>query len=49
MRGRNPSTPLKALQTVYDRAVSHTGPVDQKLLDALERVRTHFGLKEFPR
>lgn len=55
MKGRNGSTPLKALQTLYDLAVSMTlahdpdriNGRDPKTSDALERVRTHFGLKEY--
>ena len=55
MNRRNMSTPLKALQTLYNLAIENTMAHDPdrltgrdpKTADAVERVRTHFGLKEF--
>lgn len=57
MNGRYPSTPYKALQTLYDLAVENTMAHDPDRLkgrdpetaEAVERVRVHFGLKAFPR
>jgi hypothetical protein len=55
MNGRNPSTPYKALQTLYDLAMDMTLSYDPDRLNgrdpkteaACEKVRVHFGLKEF--
>jgi hypothetical protein len=57
MNRRNIATPLKALQTLYDLAMDMTltydfdrlNGRDPKTAAAVEKVRVHFGLKEFPR
>ncbi len=55
MKQRQIATPLKALQVLYDLAFENTlahdperlNGRDPKTAKALEKVRTHFGLKEF--
>lgn len=55
MNRRNIATPLKALQTLYDLAMENTMAHDPdrlkgrdpKTADAIEKVRVHFGLKEY--
>jgi hypothetical protein len=55
VKQRQISTPLKELQVMYDLAVESTlahdpdrlKGRDPKTAKALEKVRTHFGLKEY--
>jgi len=55
VKRRQVATPLKALQTLYDLAIENTMAHDPDRLKgrdpqtakALEKVRTHFGLKEY--
>jgi len=55
MKSRNAYTPLKALQALYDLAMDMTlsydpdrlNGRDPKTATAVEKVRLHYGLKEF--
>ena len=55
MKSKNAYTPLKALQTLYDLAMDMTLTFDPDRLKgrdpktqaAVEKVRQHYGLKEF--
>lgn len=47
MKSKNAYTPLKALQMVYDRAMASMMCIDPKTEAALEKVRLHYGLKEY--
>ena len=57
MKQRQVATPLKALQTLYDLAMENTMAHDPdrlqgrdpKTAKAVEKVRVHFGLKEYKR
>ena len=47
MKSKNAYTPLKALQVLYDRAMASMMGVDAKTEAACEKVRLHYGLKEY--